>query len=319
MNRYAWAPPYELEVLEARTSEEPEFQLTEGASGPWEPELTFGDLGESQHDALREHWFGMAPYYRLLTANAELSKKLGWKDHMAGISKLLGLPTGYKWLDFFQALHRWQCAQKMFPDTLLEERTWERMRGQLGLNPYATVDTNLGPRTGPGYYAYALPHRQFGYKDTIRALKTIAERWAKEEPCAPRIGIGDISFCRGGKMDPHNEHQRGFDVDLRPFRRDGMEQNVTYKDKDGLYVREWTRKLVEIIRSNGVLDVKKILFNDRGINEPGKALVTAADSSHDYHLHVSFVDPRSAAKRDEDDARAAVAGDCDAGAVKPTP
>ena len=57
----------------------------------------------------------------------------------------------------------------------------------------------------------------------------------------------------------------GLDVDIRPMRKDGMRQGVTWnlpgtKEVNPDYSRELTRDLVNKIISNG--DVREIYFND---------------------------------------------------------
>src|SRR5262249_31622242 len=97
----------------------------------------------------------------------------------------------------------------------------------------------------------------------------------------PRIGIGDISFRRGGHMPPHLSHDKGIDADVRLMRNDGKEHGVTYRD--ATYSRDLTQKLVDTIRANGVLPINGIFFNDPAVTGVKQL------KGHDNHLHVRFV------------------------------
>jgi hypothetical protein len=135
------------------------------------------------------------------------------------------------------------------------------------------------PASGPGFYTYARADRRFGQPATIRAIQAIGAAWQRANPNGPRIGIGDISFQGGGPMPPHRSHQTGIDVDVRPFRADGIEGPVRL-DLPG-YSRALTQQLVDVIRSSGA-PVQFILFNDpvvRGVR---------AAPGHDNHLHIRF-------------------------------
>lgn len=143
----------------------------------------------------------------------------------------------------------------------------------------ADVNTPL-PTSGPGYYSYGSTSRQFGLSQTIQALQVIGAAWQQANPQGPRLGIGDISLKGGGLMSPHKSHQKGVDVDIRPVRNDGREASVNYQSPS--YSRALTQELVNLIRSNGVLPVRYIFFNDSVVSEvtpwPG----------HNDHLHVRF-------------------------------
>lgn len=139
------------------------------------------------------------------------------------------------------------------------------------------------PRESPGVYTQHSPARQYGRPEVIRALLAIGAAWHRAHPNGPRINIRDISFQGGGPMPPHKSHQRGLDVDIRVVRADGREAPVRYQHVG--YSRALTQQLVNIIRTNSVLLVKFVFFNDPHVTgvqeEPG----------HDDHLHVRFVEP----------------------------
>jgi conjugal transfer mating pair stabilization protein TraG len=147
------------------------------------------------------------------------------------------------------------------------------------------VDTPL-PVSGLGFTTYnreTAGADQYGTKETIDAILTIGVAWWAISlfTTTPPIQIGDISRKGGGKFPPHGTHQRGRDVDIRPFRNDGKQSPVTYKDT--VYDRETTRKLANLIKT--LYPKAKILFNDPEIIKDG---LTKWAKGHDNHLHVIF-------------------------------
>lgn len=151
--------------------------------------------------------------------------------------------------------------------------------------PQPQISSQL-PIPGRGYYRYQ-PHReQFGLPETIRAIQAIGAVWQDRYPGAPRVGIGDISLQGGGRFGHHKSHQTGLDVDIRPIRRDGAEAGVTWRD--AAYSRDLTRRLIDVIRTNGVLRVQYVFFNDPQIGRwPG--ITVKPWPGHDDHLHVRFL------------------------------
>ena len=145
----------------------------------------------------------------------------------------------------------------------------------------AVVDTPL-PTNAKGIYSYHTQERQFGTQRTIEAILAIGRLWTADTPQAPSIGIGDISFRGGGKMDGHVSHQKGVDFDVRLMRKDGARRGAKYQD--AIYSRELTQKLVDVIHSNGVLKVVFILNNDPEVKR------VKPWHGHDDHLHVRLVE-----------------------------
>jgi len=140
------------------------------------------------------------------------------------------------------------------------------------------------PQSGRGFYSYSLDKsKQFGLPKTIEAIKKIAKDWFSKFPDEPLIGVGNISYNRGGEMKPHKSHRTGLDVDFRPLRKDGTGKPVTYQSTG--YSRSRTQELIKAIRSNTVLEVDLILFNDPGVTG------VRPWSGHDNHLHVRFKKP----------------------------
>jgi len=140
------------------------------------------------------------------------------------------------------------------------------------------------PSSGVGFYSYAqFRYKQFGHPNTIQALVRIAAAWNKAHPSGSRIGIGNISLQRGGKMNPHVSHQNGRDVDIRLVTNNSKEIGLTYKN--AAYSRSLTQELVNLIRSSSVagLNVRTILVNDSKVGG------VTFFRGHDDHLHVSFL------------------------------
>jgi murein endopeptidase len=149
--------------------------------------------------------------------------------------------------------------------------------------PFLNVNIQL-PASGQGYYSYsAKRNKQFGLAKTIQAIQAIGKIWFDNHSRGPLIGVGNISLNGGGLMHPHKSHQRGLDVDFQLLRKDGARVGARYQDS--AYSRSRTQELVNTIRSNGVLQVDLIFFNDSSVTgvQPW--------SGHDDHLHVRFKQP----------------------------
>ncbi|HET6297682.1 MAG TPA: penicillin-insensitive murein endopeptidase [Kribbella sp.] len=156
-----------------------------------------------------------------------------------------------------------------------EAEVWGEVSGTGTSDP---LDNAL-PQSGPGFYCKSTG-RQYGRRETLRAMTSIAAEWLRRHPSGPRIGVTDISLRGGGPMAPHKSHQRGTDVDIRPVRNDGKEEPITYTMP--AYSRQLTQELVDLIRNNPVVQVSKVFFNDPQIKG-----VSPLSGHHD-HMHVSF-------------------------------
>ena len=204
------------------------------------------------------------------------------------------------------AVRKFQDSKGITVDGIVGPITWSKLDSkyipdQKEEGSDSAVMTLL-PKSGKGYYwKDDHPQDYYGRRSTIDKIIKLGKDWDRTHGSNPGIGIGDISLKGGGDFfynpphtqPPHEGHKTGLEVDIRPMRKDGTRQgvswNVTNKDKDKEvnpdYSRELTRDLVNKIISIG--DVAVILFNDEVLlKEISRPLIFAAD--HNNHLHVKY-------------------------------
>lgn len=71
------------------------------------------------------------------------------------------------------------------------------------------------PVSGPGFVRYRpLGAHHFGRPRLVAALTRIARELAADDPGAPPIVFGDLSAKYGGKIEGHQSHRTGRDVDI---------------------------------------------------------------------------------------------------------
>lgn len=132
---------------------------------------------------------------------------------------------------------------------------------------------------GAGYYAYGTPTRgaaQYAHPTMMTLLLMVEREWALIE--RRKFGVGNISIA-GGLDFGHKSHRKGLEVDVRPLRKDGLHQPVTYLSPD--YDLEATRVLIQLFRACTAARLL-IFFNDNRI----PSVLPLAD--HDNHFHVQF-------------------------------
>lgn len=137
------------------------------------------------------------------------------------------------------------------------------------------------PSGGSGFSTYgrwAHGANQYGTPKTIEWLIQRSVEWYKVHPKTP-FQVGDISLRYGGPMRPHVAHQRGIEIDFRPFRDDGLLGPITWKDQN--YSRTLTMEFMVYLRQTN--DVQRILFNDSYLIEWG---ICVPYRDHDNHFHV---------------------------------
>lgn len=128
---------------------------------------------------------------------------------------------------------------------------------------------------GPGFYSYAPASRRWGTPTMVYGIERVAARWAREQPAAPRMGVGDISLQNGGDITGHVSHEKGVDVDVRPVRTSGEGAVTRFQSA---YSRTRTAALIRLYRDE--LPVTLLLFNDTRIAG------TQTWPNHDNHFHV---------------------------------
>ena len=145
--------------------------------------------------------------------------------------------------------------------------------------PSGPVDTIL-PRKGIGFTTYGRTGggaNQAGTGRFVDDLQELGRRWSGTG--GTPISFGDISSPGGGDMPGHQGHERGREVDVRPFRDDGRNAPVTWRSPQ--YDRAATREFVQMVRQEH--PDATILFNDPELVREG--LVQRYDG-HDNHLHL---------------------------------
>lgn len=153
------------------------------------------------------------------------------------------------------------------------------------LRPRPTQDTFFMLPQAPmdsGYYVYGKLHGQaakgayqYAHPIMVTAVLRVAREWMMID--SRRIGIGDISMADGVKTPNHRGHRTGLNLDVRPLRKDGREEAVTWQ-QTGLYDQDATRRLIHLFRA--FAPVVKVIFNDSEIPYCSKAL------HHDNHFHL---------------------------------
>lgn len=130
------------------------------------------------------------------------------------------------------------------------------------------------------------PHRLYGHERTIRRLVAVLEAYRAENPGAPRVVVGDISFPHGGPMDQHRSHQNGLDVDVYYPRLDGRLRPPRSPD-------QIDRRLAQDLLDRFVAAGAQIVFVGYRTGLRGPSNVVEPYPNHEDHLHVRFPKPRS--------------------------
>jgi murein endopeptidase len=130
------------------------------------------------------------------------------------------------------------------------------------------------------------PHRLYGHERVVRKLMAVLEAYRAQNPGAPRVVVGDISFRDGGPMDQHRSHQNGLDVDVYYPRLDGGLRPPRTPD-------QVDRRLTQDLLDRFVAAGAQIVFVGyrTGLRGPGD--VVEPYPSHEDHMHVRFRKPRS--------------------------
>lgn len=85
------------------------------------------------------------------------------------------------------------------------------------------------PLDGVGFvHLFRERNRNYGSRDLIEILETVALEFRNWNPDSERLQIGDISAKTGGTISGHASHQNGLDVDLAYFRKNHHEQPLSF-------------------------------------------------------------------------------------------
>lgn len=135
-----------------------------------------------------------------------------------------------------------------------------------------------------GYYTYGKlygkPDKgayQYAHPLMMTAILRVALAWQAID--RRRFGVGNISLPGGRKHADHKGHMNGLQVDIRPLRKDGIEDHVTWMDR-AHYDQAATARLIELFRT--FAPVSFVLFNDTSIPFVRPRI------KHDDHFHVEL-------------------------------
>lgn len=133
--------------------------------------------------------------------------------------------------------------------------------------------------SGEGYYTYDRADHRYGNQSTVNELRASSGLWAQAG--GTPVGIGDLGKRGGGDTSRHDGHERGNEVDIRPFRADQSRGPVTWQDPN--YDRDQTREYIRFMkeRNPGLT----VLFNDPVLIKEG---LTKKWRDHDNHMHLKF-------------------------------
>lgn len=122
--------------------------------------------------------------------------------------------------------------------------------------------------------------RRYGTDRLIRVVLTVAARFARAYPTAPRLVIGDLSRPHGGGFySAHASHQNGLDVDIYYPRRDRRERAPWRMSDVDL---ELAQDLVNRFVRAGA----RYVFVGPRTKLTGRRGVVMVWPNHDNHLHV---------------------------------
>jgi len=128
------------------------------------------------------------------------------------------------------------------------------------------------------------PVRLYGNERTIRTVVSVLAAYRKDDPDAPRVVVGDISFRGGGPMDEHVSHQNGLDVDIYYPRRDrSLRAPIATSQIDHARAQDLLDRFV----AAGAQMV--FVGFATGLHGPGGVVIPYPN--HENHMHVRFPPP----------------------------
>ncbi|MES2118933.1 MAG: hypothetical protein V4578_27445 [Pseudomonadota bacterium] len=159
------------------------------------------------------------------------------------------------------------------------------MTQEIGLQPQDSRRYFMLPQApeDSGYYVYgklnykpSLGAYQYATASMLTAILWVEREWQAIDN--RKFGVGDISLAGGPKYKDHHTHMSGLEVDIRPMRKDGKHEPVTWMEPE--YDHDATEKLIELFCIWS--PVVRIYFN--APNLP----VVRPMTGHDNHFHVEL-------------------------------
>jgi murein endopeptidase len=122
--------------------------------------------------------------------------------------------------------------------------------------------------------------RRWGTDDLVRLVLRVVHDYSAAHPHAPRLGIGDLSRRRGGRLGLlHASHQNGLDVDVYYPRRDGRERPPRV-------AAQVDTRLAQDLVDRFVAAGAEVVFVGPNTGLTGPRGVVQVLWNHDNHLHV---------------------------------
>ena len=125
------------------------------------------------------------------------------------------------------------------------------------------------------------PRRLHGNERSIRTIISVIDAYRAENPRAPRVVVGDISYEGGGLMDAHVSHQNGLDVDIYYPRLDGA---LRAPSSPEAVDRRLAQDLLDRFLDAGATMV--FVGYRTGLHGPARVVVPYP--RHENHMHVRF-------------------------------
>lgn len=144
--------------------------------------------------------------------------------------------------------------------------------GQGTDGPFGSYHYNLDDEGASDAYAQPLT--------TCAFMKVLEEHQKKCIGDGCQIQFGDMFHLR--KWGPHEYHNSGKCIDIRPLKKTDDKLALTYKDSN--YDREKTKKFIKLLKKAGGAS---IVFDDPKI----EGTLKTSNGSHNNHIHVCF-DPK---------------------------
>ena len=176
--------------------------------------------------------------------------------------------------------------------------------------------TEVSLKTASYYRLFPQRKRQYGTDQLVTLIEIVSKELRAQFPEGERLGVGDLSAKRGGKISRHNSHQNGLDVDLNYLKYNYEEQVAGSSDSfeesfiDGDQIssnfdleRNWA--LLNLLHEHGDIGrifvdsvIKKELcaqYRDKKNHKRVEILRRLRIwPHHDNHLHVRLKCPPSA-------------------------